>query len=311
MFSRLRSRLHIDKITFVGREGRWWRRGAFALGAIILIVIAIAALKPETQIMGSVEISRIKDRGILYVGIRDDMPAFNQGGLGLEPELAKLFARRLLPEAEDPVKFFTCTSKTVSTKLSDGSIDVAIAMLPGGASRSYAYSYPYYTDNVYIVTLDRSLASKEPIDLELGYVQDTPAADVLTDYKNAVTAVKEKTFFEKLFGKPDETYEVEKEKQMQLRKYGAYADMIEALIRGDIDGAVMAGAYVNKYFVVGAAQYTDRAEYYLNNTVIGTVDYCFVSSSDEPALMQLADMLIYDMKKDGSLYELLAENGLN
>ena len=307
--TRLKNRFNF-KITFTGYEGRWWRRGAAALGVLLLIVIAAIVMRPEAQIMGSVEISRIRDRGILYVGVRSDVPAFNEKGSGAEIELAKLLAARMLPDADDPIKFFDCTSKTVSTKLSDGSIDAAIALLPNGKNRSYAYSYPYYTDNVYLVTLKSELRSAQPIDLKIGYVQDTPSADVLSDYKNEVTAVKEKTILEKIFGKPDEEYVVEQEKQLDITKYGSFKEMIDALMRGDIDAAVMAGAYVNKYFVVYSAEYTGRAKYYLNDTVIGTVEYCFVSSSDEPALMQLADMMIYDMQRDGSLYTLLARYGL-
>lgn len=310
MINRLRSRLNIKNITFKGYEGRWWRRGAAALGVLLLIIIAAAALRPEAQIMSSVEISRVRERGILYVGVRSDVPGFNENGEGAEIELAQRLAERVLPDAEDPIKFFDCTSKTVSTKLSDGSIDVAIALLPNGKSRAYAYSYAYYTDNVYLVTLKSELVSAEPTELKIGYIQDTPSADVLTAYKNEITAVKEKSLFEKIFGKPDETYVVEEAKRLDLYKFGSYKEAIDALRRGDIDAVVMAGAYVNKYFVTYAAEYTGRAKYYLNNTVIGTIDYCFVSSSDEPAFMRLADMMIYDMQKDGSLYELLREYGL-
>ena len=309
-FSRLKNRFNF-KITFKGYEGRWWRRGAAALGILLLIVIAALALRPEAQIMNSVEIARVRERGILYVGVRNDVPAFNEKGKGAEIELAELLAERVLPDSEDPIKYFECTSKTITTKLSDSSIDVAIALLPNGKNRSWAYSYPYYTDNVYLVTLKSELAQAEPTELKLGYVQDTPSADVLNDYKNEVTAVKEKSFIEKLFGKPDEEYVVEQAKKLDIKKYGSYKEMIDALMRGDIDAAVMAGAYVNKYFVVSAAEYTGRAKYYLNKNVIGTIEYCFVSSSDEPAFMQLADMMIYDMQKDGSLYKLLAKYGLN
>ena len=307
---RLGSRMNLN-ITFKGREGRWWRRGAAALVFIVLLAVAAVMLKPETQLMNSVEISGVSERGILYVGIRDDMPAFNENGVGLETDLAVLLAQRVLPEADDPVKFLTCTSQTVSTKISDGSIDVALALLPKGKSRSYSYSYPYYSDKVRIVTLKSEFITAQPVDMVLGYVQGTPSADVLSAYKSAVTAVKEKSFFEKLFGKPDETVTVEEEKNMELKKYGSYDELLAALKRGDVDGAVMAGAYVHKYLEVYAAEYMGRTKYYLNDTVLGHVDYCIVSSSDEPAFAQLADMMIYEMQKDGTLEELLAKHGLN
>ena len=137
-----------------------------------------------------------------------------------------------------------------------------------------------------------------------------PAGDVLTAYQKEVTAVKEQSFFEKLFDKPIETEVIEEAKKMELRKYGSYEELVDGLMRGDVEGAVMAGAYVNKYFNVYSAEYTGRAKYYVNDHVIGEVEYSLVSSSDEPAFMQLADMMIYEMKKDGSLDALLAEYGL-
>ena len=310
IFSRLFSRLKRIHITFVGHEGRWWRRAAALLAAVLVIVIGAIALRPETQIMNSVELVRARDRGTIYIGVRDDVPRFNEGGEGLEQELARMLAARILPDAEEPYRFIECSSQTVSTKISDGSIDVAIALLPKGKSRSYAYSYSYYTDEVRIVTLKSEFTSSAPIDLTLGYVQGTPAGDVLTAYQKEVTAVKEQSFFEKLFKKPTETVVVEEAKNMELHKYGSYEELIDALMRGSVDGAVMAGAYINKYFKVYAAEYTGRAKYYLNDTVIGEVEYSFVSSSDEPAFMQLADIMIYEMEKDGSLAELLEKYGL-
>ncbi len=309
LFKRLGSRLNLH-ITFKGHQGRRWRMGAAALAFVLLLVIAGVLLKPETQLMSSVEISRARERGILYVGVRDDMPGFNEGGEGLEQELARLLAQRVLPESEDPIKFLICTSQTVSSKISDGSIDMAIALLPKGKSRSYSYSYPYYKDEVRIVTLKSELVSSDPTELVLGYVQDTPSADVLSAYKSEVTAVKEKSFFEKLFEKPDETYVVEAAKTMELKKYGSYDELLAALMRGDIEGAVMAGAYINKYLEVYAAEYMGRTRYYLNDNSLGEVEYCFVSSSDEPAFTQLADMMIYELQKDGTLEELLAKYGL-
>ena len=118
------------KLTLKGREGRFLRTVLIALGAIILLIALFKFLKPETQLMSSVEIRRIESRGTLNVGVRGDMPGFCEGGEGLEAELAKLLAKRILPDSADPCRLNVCSPKSVSAKLSDGTVDIAIALLP-------------------------------------------------------------------------------------------------------------------------------------------------------------------------------------
>lgn len=298
-FDSLLSRLGLSrlKITFKGREGRWWRRAAYALAAVILIPTILSVLKPETQVMSSVEIQRVLDRGILFVGVRDDVPGFCEGDSGLEIELAKLLAERILPDADDPIKYFTCTSQTVSTKISDGTIDVGIALMPKGESASYAYSYPYYTDEIYVLLSNAAKSSTDLTELNLGYVQGTPAASVLQKYQEDKTAVVERSFFEKLFGKEEDVAVVDEGELLKTVKYGAYPDMLEAFKRGDIDAVVMQGIFMKKY----SKEYT----YFRHDTILGEVEYSFVSSSDEPSFMLLADMMIYEMQEDGSLDALI------
>ena len=67
-----------------GREGRWLRRALIGVGVLILAVIAVKFFKPETQLMNTVEIQRIEQRGILKIGVRDDIPGFCQDGKGLQ-----------------------------------------------------------------------------------------------------------------------------------------------------------------------------------------------------------------------------------
>ncbi len=292
--------------TLKGREGRWLRWGLIAFALLILGLIAARFLKPETQLMNSVEIGRIESKGILTVGVRDDIPGFCEGGTGLEAELARRLAERILPDSEEPVKLVTCTSTTVVTKLQDDTIDVAIALRPTGSSAGCSYSYPYFTDNVYLVTLSQEAAAKLPKDLVIGYIPETPAGSAFKSYAAKITAAPEQSIISKLLRKPKPTPEPGTEVNIESIRCGSYDELLHALLTGEIDAAVMAGAYVNKYFNV-LSQELELPPCYLCGTVIGTVDYCMIASSDEPALTLIADMLIYELRTSGELDRLTLE----
>ena len=293
-----------------GHEGRWYRRALIAIACIPVVILLIHFLKPETTLMSSVEIKRVEAKGIFTVGVRDDMPGFCENGEGLEAELARLLAQKLLPDSEDPLKLVVCSSATVSTKLKDGSIDVAIALQPKGSSSAYSYSYPYYSDTVWLVTLDKGNIAKPPSDMRIGYNPETPAGGLFSTYMKNLTAVRERTIIDRVLGRPAPTADPAFAVTFDTVQYGSFDELLTALKRGDIDAAVMAGAYVRKYFEVNARE-TGISEYYLCSAVIGTLDYCIISSSDDPAFTQVADMLIYKLKEDGSLAALAAGYGLD
>lgn len=293
--------------TLRGYEGRWWRRALIAVGVILLGLILSYFLKPETSLMSSVEIKRVENKGILSVGVRDDMPGFCEDGAGFEAELALLLAQRILPDSDDPLRLVTCTSKTVSTKLKDGSIDVAIALQT--KSSSYACSYPYFTDKVYLVTLDTRNRPKTPSEMKIGYIPNTSAGDLFAEYVKRVTAGPGRSVIDRLLGRPAATPDPETTVTMDTVKCGSYDELIEALVSGNVDAVVMAGAYVNKYLKLDGEKY-GIARYFICDTIIGTLEYCIVSLSDEPAIRDIANMLIYKLQDDGSLAEMKGRYGL-
>jgi ABC-type amino acid transport substrate-binding protein len=289
-----------------GHEGRWWRRGLIALGVLILVLLGIKFFKPETQLMNSVEIKRIEQKGVLKVGVRDDIPGLCENGVGLEAELGRLLAEKILPNSDEPVSFVVCSSKTVTTKLSDGSIDVAIALQTSSAGKGYAHSYPYYTDTVCLVTLSEENVSKASDEMKIGYIPETPAGEVFEALFSKANAAPKQSIIGKIFHKPAPTPEPGNAHTIDYAKYGSYDELIKALKRGDVDSIVMTGVYINKYFKVRSED-TGVVKYWICDEKIGSVDYCMLSSSESPALMQLADMLIYELREDGRLNELIME----
>ena len=292
--------------TLKGHEGRWFRRVLIFIGVVLAALIAIRFFKPETQLMSSVEIKRIESNGVLSVGVRDDMPGFCEDGVGLEAELAKLLAKKILPESDEPVRFVPCSSTTVTTKLKDGSIDVAVALQPAGQGSAYAYSYTYYSDRIRLVSIKPENVTKGLDELTIGYIPETPAGSKFAAFAKELGAAPEQGIVDRLLRRPKPTPDPNTAIMVETRKYGSFDELLSALKRGDIDAAVMTDAYVNKYFIV-LAEETDVPEWHLCNEEIGSVDYCMLCSSDEPALMQLADMLIYELKENGTLDKLISE----
>lgn len=295
--------------TLKGYEGRWWRRALIAAGVVITALIVFYFIMPERSLMASVEVKRIENKGVLSVGVRDDMPGFCENGEGLEAELALLLAEKILPDSDDPLRLVSCTSKTVSTKLKDGSIDAAIALQSKNSKEAYAYSYPYFSDPVYLVTLDPKYCQLRPDELIVGYIPSTPAGSAFADYVKEATAAPERTLIDKILGRPAKQPDPSSVPAFDTMKYGSYDELLNALRKGEIEAAVLSGAYVHKFFDVYSEE-TGVTVFFLCDTVVAALDYCIVTSSDEPALAQIADMLIYKMQEDGSLASLKAKYGL-
>lgn len=79
-------------LLFAAKRANPVRIALCCAAGLVLLVLLAALLKPRTQLMNTPEIQRIRERGVLAVGVRDDMPLFAEGGEGFEIELAQKFA---------------------------------------------------------------------------------------------------------------------------------------------------------------------------------------------------------------------------
>ena len=291
-----------EGISLRGREGKPFRIALYCVVGVLFVFALLFLGRPKNQLMNSAEIRRITDRGVLVVGVRDDIPSFAYNGEGLEIELAKLFAEYLFPESgsETAVKLVTVSGQTASTKLSDGSIDAAIALMPKGASSKYAYSYSYYTDSCRVAV--RPGLETAPLDsINIGYVQNTAGASVLSSYIDEHETKVERTLLDRIKGRTPEL--PEDAVVFTKTAFASYPDMLKALSEGRIDGAAMTGVYIERY--------AGEAELTLHNTPLGTVNYAIAVSADEPAIARLADVFIYELSQSGRLDALLAKYGLS
>lgn len=283
-------------LTLRGERGRVLRILLICALGIAAVIVGFSILKPEKQLKSAAEIRRIEERGILTVGIRSDIPGFSMNGEGLEVELAQRFARFLLPQSGDqPVKFVTVSAQTAQTKLSDGSIDVAIALMQKGGSRKFAYSYPYFTDSCRVIIREGGQRNRDLDQMLIGYVQNTSASSVLSRYIDSHETKVEKSLLDKLRGIEKEL--PENAVTFDKKAFASYPDLLNALENGRIDCAVLPGVY--------AELYSDEWDYEILRESIGSISYAIAASADEPAIADLADVFIYELRESGELEEML------
>ena len=291
-------------ITFKGEEGKRPRRILAGVCAFILLIFILRAMRMEPSLMASAEVATVHDNGVLRVGVRTDMPGMALDGEGLEVELATILAERILSYDEDwtgfqdAVELVPVTAMSVGSKLNDGSIDVAIAMMPRGGSSSYAYSTAYYVDTCRFVT--RLGEENRPIkDMTIGWLQSATVSgmyvptscfnSILNAYLEAHPEDGLITKFK--FNDDDITY-----------TYASYDELFAALLAGKVDAIVLSDLYLDKY----AEQYAVGR----SDTVLGTISYSVATSTSTPALASIADMVLSDLRESGALMALYAKYGL-
>lgn len=289
------------KISLKGEQGKKLRIVLYAIAAMFFLVLAANLFRPKVQLENTAEIIRIRDQGVLTVGVMDDMLGFSYNGEGLEIELARLFAEYLLPDTnrDAAVKFETVTDKTAVTMLSDGSVDVVLALMKKGGSSRFSYSYPYYSDDC-MVALHKNSSEKPLNEMLIGYVQGSASETTLKKYISEHETKVEQSLIDKLLKRekelPDDAVTFE------TKAFASYPDMLLALENGRVEGAVLAGVYFNKY--------KDEYDLTMHSTVLGKIDYALACASDSPAIAQLADMFIYDLRESGELDALIKKYGI-
>ena len=100
------------------------------------------------------EIQAIKDRGVLKVGVKVDVPKYGyknpQTGQveGLEIDISKAVAKKILGD-ENKVEFQGVTAKTRGPLLDNGEIDMVAATftITDERKKSYNFSDPYIKDD--------------------------------------------------------------------------------------------------------------------------------------------------------------------
>lgn len=136
------------------------------------------------------QVQKIKDAGVLRVGVKEDVPKF--GYLdpaknvheGMEIDLARRIAKEIFGD-ESKVQFTGVNAKTRGPALDNGEIDMVIATFTITEERkqSWNFSDPYFTDNVgFLVLANSGIKSWKDLDGKtIGVAQSASTRKALTE----------------------------------------------------------------------------------------------------------------------------------
>ena len=246
---------------------------------------APAAKAPEAAAVAP-GIKAIKDRGVLKVGVKVDVPKFGykdpQTGKidGFEIDLARALAKKILGD-ENKINVQAVTAKTRGPLLDNGEVDFVIATFTITEERkqSYNFSDPYFSDGVALMVKKSSgiQSLKDLNGKKVGVAQSATSKKALID---------------------------EGKKQglnIQYLEFGTYPEIKTALDSGRIDCFSVDAAILFGYLDDSTTILPDRYSPQL---------YGIASKKSNTALANLANDTVNEMKASGDLDKLIQKWGL-
>lgn len=212
---------------------RKWIKGVWMMGMCLSLLLAAGCggASSPTEGSGIADVQAVKDRGVLKVGIKVDVPKFgfkdpSTGEVsGLEIDLAHRLAKEILGD-ESKVEFEPVTAKTRGPLLDNGEVDFVIATFTVTEERkkSYNFTEPYFKDGVaLLVKKDAGIQSLADLNgKKIGVAQSSTSKQALQE------AMKEKGI------------------KADILEFGTYPEIKTALDSGrvdcfSVDGAILAG----------------------------------------------------------------------
>lgn len=264
---------------------------------IVLIVISLMAagifnlFKKEPDPFESPEIAQIIDRGVLRVGVHNDVIKFSskntQGEYeGLEVELAYEIAKSIFQKDYDPsrVEFVEVNFATRTSKLYFKHVDLLIALCENGYAPNNQYSTGYYTDAVGIVSL-------------------VGGAEIFADlYGESVGALLRPGINLNSTGalKILQQYSDASSNKFVVTTFASVMDMLEALKNGKIEAFAMEGALIQQYL---------NETLHVMPDAIGKIEYSVVARDNEP-LIKIVNKVLDELRASGQLGEMIKSQGL-
>ncbi len=251
-----------------------------ALALSLVMAIVLPAMAEDAA-----EIAAIKDRGVLLVGVKADVPGFGYQDLGadfegLEIDLAHKLAGVILGD-ESAVKFTAVTAKTRGPLLDTGELDMVIATFTIKPDRivQYEFSKPYFVDAIGLLVMKDSGINgfADLADKTIGVAQSATTKDALQAAAD------------------------EMDMTVEFAEFPTYPDIKAALVSDRI-----ACFSVDKAILMG----------YLDDTTVLLPDsfaaqpYGVAIKKGNVDLLALVDETIAAMRADGTLDTLVADNNL-
>lgn len=237
---------------------------------------------PEGGDTLAADVQAIKDKGVLKVGVKDDVPGFGQKDTatgefsGIEIDIAKKIAEDLGVDVE----FQAVTAATRGQLLDSGDIDLVLATFTITEERkqSFNFSTPYYTDAVTVmVKTDSGIASLSDLNgkkvgvstssTSMQSLQEAAGEDVKIDFQEFATYPEIKTALD--------------------------SNRVDAFC---VDGSILAG-----YLDDSVTLLTER---------FAAQEYGVASKLANTGLAEYVDGLIKGWLEDGTIDQLIADNGV-
>ena len=267
------------------------RFSAFLLCIVMIVglmVVGCGSNKPAQSAQGDVaaDMKAIKDRGVLKVGVKVDVPKFGFKDPqtnkidGLEIDIARAVAKKILG---DPAKVDVqgVTAKTRGPLLDNGEIDLVIATftITDERKQSYNFSEPYFKDGVAMMVKKSSgiQSVKDMNGKKIGVAQSATSRKALQEEADKAGV------------------------KVQFLEFGTYPEIKTALDSGradvfSVDGSILAG-------------YLDDSTTILNDR-FAPQEYGVASKKSNTALAKAVDEVIAEMKQNGELDKLIQKWGI-
>lgn len=227
------------------------------------------------------EIQKIKDRGVLRIGTKVDVPKFGYKDPatnevdGLEIDIARAIAKKILGD-ESKIETQAVAAKTRGPLLDNGEVDLVIATFTITEERkeSYNFSDAYFTDGVaLLVKKDGGYKTLKDLDGKtIGVSQSSTTKDSLSKEAESLGIT------------------------LNFSEYATYPEIKAALDSGRVDCFSVDSAILSGYLDDSTVILDDR---------YNPQEYGVASKKSNESLAKVVNEVINEMKESGELDKLI------
>lgn len=255
---------------------------------MFVLVVGVLLASLTAMAAGSPNVEKIKQRGVLKVGVKADVLGFGFKNLqtgefeGYEIEIARRIAKEILGDAKK-VEFTPVTAKTRAALLDNGEIDMVIATFTITPERKKIvdFSPVYYTDGIkLLVKKDSGIKSLKDMD-----------GKVIGVAKGADTATRLKQQGEKLGV------------SLRFAEFETYPEILSALQAGRVQAFSTDGSILKYYESLDKSTILLRERY-------SAEEYGIATKKGNDDLRELVARVITELDKSGELDKLQEKFGI-
>jgi putative glutamine transport system substrate-binding protein len=233
----------------------------------------------------SADVKAIKDRGVLKVGVKIDVPNFGYKDPktdkvdGFEIDLAKAISKKIL--GTEKIETTAVTAKTRGPVLDSGDVDMDISTftITEERKKSYNFSDPYFTDGVRLM-VKKSSGIKSLKDLDgknIGVAQSATS-------KKSVQAEADKVGA-----------------KISFMEFATYPEIKTALDSGRVDCFSVDGSILSGYLDDSTTILADR---------FSPQEYGVATKMGNDGIAKVVNQTIAELKKSGELDKMIQKWGL-